>query len=233
MTFIARVMDKEQLVNIITEMVLQELSASRRKAETESQPASPAGKLRVPVGVSNRHIHVSREDLDILYGKGYELTLRNPLTQPGEFAAQETVIIVGPRRAIENVRILGPLRSHTQVEISQTDAYTLGIKAPVRVSGEIEGTPGITIVGPKGTVVLKQGVIRANRHIHILEEDARRYGFRNRQLVAVRTISSTKPTLFYEVMIRASAKAYFEMHIDTDDANAADLKSGDEVEIIL
>lgn len=227
-------MDKEQLINTITEMVLKELrdASSQRKNEPLSV-ISPKSTIRVPVGVSNRHIHISREDLDVIYGKGYELTVRNPLTQPGEFAANETVILVGPRHAIERVRILGPVRKHTQVEISQTDAIVLGVQPPVRVSGDIENTPGITIVGPKGTVVLKKGVIRANRHIHITEEDARRFGLKDRQVVAVRTINTDKPTLFYDVMIRVLKRAFFELHIDTDDGNAAGLKTGDEVELVL
>lgn len=227
-------MDKEQLINTITEMVLKELrdASSQRKNEPLSV-ISPKSAIRVPVGVSNRHIHISREDLDVIYGKGYELTVRNPLTQPGEFAANETVILVGPRHAIERVRILGPVRKHTQVEISQTDAIVLGVQPPVRVSGDIENTPGITIVGPKGTVVLKKGVIRANRHIHITEEDARRFGLKDRQVVAVRTINTDKPTLFYDVMIRVLKRAFFELHIDTDDGNAAGLKTGDEVELVL
>lgn len=224
-------MEKEQLIDIITEMVLKELAGAKELAP--SPLVSPTGRLRIKVGVSNRHLHISRNDLDILFGKGYELTMRNPLNQPGEFAAQETVTLIGPRHAMENVRILGPVRRQTQVEISQSDAIHFGIKAPVRLSGELEGSPGITIVGPKGTVILKRGVIRANRHLHITEEEAQRFGFRNLQLVAVKTITTDKPTLFYEVMIRVSTPAYFEMHIDTDDANAANLKSGDEVEIIL
>ncbi|MCD6385955.1 phosphate propanoyltransferase [Candidatus Sumerlaeota bacterium] len=226
-------MDKEQLIDTITELVLKELGVSSPQRQPEPGSVVSPKSIRVPVGISNRHIHISREDLDVIYGKGYELTVRNPLNQPGEFAARETVTLVGPRHAIERVRILGPVRRHTQVEISQTDAIVLGLQPPVRVSGDIENTPGITIVGPKGTLVLKQGVIRANRHIHITEEDARRLGFNDRQLVAVRTINTDKPTLFYDVMIRISQKAFFELHIDTDDGNAAGLKTGDEVEVVL
>ncbi len=230
-------MDKEKLIDIITEQVVQRMSGAAASTPAPSHPSptrrGSASGLRIPVGVSNRHLHVCREHLDVLYGKGYELQKRNPLKQPGEFAAQETVTLVGPRHAIERVRILGPIRKRTQVEISQTDAFALGIRAPVRTSGDIDGTPGVTIVGPRGTVVLEEGVIRANRHIHIVEEDAQRLGLTNKQIVAVKTIDADKQTVFHDVMVRVLKKGFLEIHIDTDDGNAAGLKSDDEVELIV
>ena len=227
-------MDKDRLIDIITEQVLKELGARSVDTQTSLPPSAPPTTITVTVGISNRHIHVSREDLDVLYGKGYELTVRNALKQPGEFAAQETITLVGSRQAIEHVRILGPIRDQTQIEISQTDAIVLGIHdAPVRVSGELDGTPGITIVGPQGTVVTTQGVIRANRHMHITEDEAQRLGLKDRQIVAARTINADKPTLFYDVMVRVLKRASLEMHLDTDDGNATGLKSGDEVELVL
>ena len=229
-------MDKDKLIDLITAQVMNELGVVAQGTQTADNQPVPGGStqgLRIPVGISNRHLHVSREDLDILYGTGYELNIKNPLKQPGEFAAKETVTLVGPRHAIENVRILGPIRPKTQVEICQTDAITLGIPAPVRLSGKTEGSSGITIVGPKGTVILKEGVMRANRHIHILEKDAATYGLTNGQIVAVKTINTEKPTMFFDVMVRVLKNGFLELHIDTDDGNAAGLKNDDLVEIVL
>ncbi|WP_041082229.1 phosphate propanoyltransferase [Thermotoga profunda] len=186
----------------------------------------------IVVGVSNRHVHLSREDLDVLFGRGYELKPIKDLGQPGQYAADEKVIIVGPKGAIEQVRVLGPVRNQTQIEISKTDAFKLGVNPPVRDSGDIEGTPGIVIVGPKGTVVKDKGVILAKRHIHMLPKDARHYGVKDKDIVKVVCEKEGRRLVFDDVLIRVSEKFALEFHVDTDEANAALLNNGDLVWII-
>lgn len=186
----------------------------------------------VPVGISNRHIHLSREHIDILFGTGYQLTPLKELSQPGQYACKEVLTIVGPSlRPIENVRVLGPERSASQVEISRTDSYTLKVKPPVRESGKIAGSASISIIGPKGIVTLKEGCIIANRHIHMSTEDGKRFGVTDNSYVTV-DVDSERRTRFYDVQVRVSDKFRLEMHLDTDDANAAALKNGDKVRIV-
>jgi putative phosphotransacetylase len=186
----------------------------------------------IPVGVSGRHLHLTREVLEQLFGKGYELTRMRDLSQPGEFAANETVTIVGPRgRAIEGVRILGPPRKFTQVELARSDGLRLGIDLPIRKTGDVAGTPGLTVVGPKGTVVLIEGAIRATRHIHMTEADGERFGLTDGQNVRIRAGGQAGLT-FDHVVVRVSDRYALDFHLDTDDANAAGLQSGDLVEII-
>jgi len=188
--------------------------------------------LTVPVGISNRHIHISPEDLEKLFGPGHQLTKLKDLKQPGEFAAQETVILIGPKGIQQNVRILGPTRKQTQVEISRTDAFNLGVQAVVRESGKIEGTPGITIVGPYGAATLQQGVICALRHIHMTTTEAESLGLKDRSMVKVR-VPGERETIFSQVLLRVSEDFLLEMHVDTDEANAAWIKNNDQVELIL
>lgn len=185
----------------------------------------------IKIGVSQRHIHLSREDLDTLFGKDYELTLLKPL-MGREYAAKEVVTLVGPSlKSIENVRVLGPVRKDTQVEISRTDTFVLKVSPPVRPSGNVEGSEKIVIVGPKGSVYLKQGVIIANRHIHLTPEYAEKHGLKDNDYVDV-LVEGIKPTKFYDVQIRTREDFNTEMHIDTDDANSAGLRNGDKVKII-
>jgi len=181
---------------------------------------------KIPIGVSARHIHLSPEHLEILFGKGYALTVLKPLSQPGQFAAAETVAVAGPKGRIERVRILGPARGETQLEISRTDTYTLGIDAPVRLSGRIEGTPGFTIIGPKGEVRAERGAIVAARHIHLHPSDAARMNVADGQTVRVKT-EGERAVVFENVVCRVSASFALEMHIDTDEANAAGVRTGD------
>lgn len=188
-------------------------------------------KKQIPVGVSARHIHLSQADIQILFGEGYELTPMKDLSQPGQFAAAETVAVEGPRGKFEKVRILGPARDLTQLEISRTDAYAIGVAAPVRLSGDVEGTPGVLIKGPAGEKTLDQGVIVAARHIHMHPDDADRLGVQSGQKVRVRTTGERAVT-FEEVMIRVSAQFVLDMHIDTDEANAAGIANGDLAEIV-
>lgn len=187
----------------------------------------------VPIGVSNRHVHLTREHLDILFGKDYELTKAKDLSQPGQFAANETVTIIGPSlRPIEKVRVLGPLRKASQVEISMTDSYVLKVKPPVRESGNIAGSSPITLVGPKGVVTLSEGCIIANRHIHMSPKDAEHYGIKDGDTVNVSVLGKGKRTLWYDVQIRVNKDFVLEMHVDTDDANAAGIGNGSLVSIV-
>lgn len=185
----------------------------------------------IPVGVSARHVHVSKEDLTTLFGEGSELTVYRPLSQPSQFAANERVNLVGPRGRIDGVRILGPTRSRTQVEISLTDAVRLGVKPPVRDSGDIDQSASLTIEGPKGTVTIEQGTILAQRHIHLTPDDAEALGVIDKQLVSVR-VPGNRGLVFDNVLCRVNPNFSKEMHIDTDEANAALLSTGSQVELV-
>lgn len=210
-------------VSAVADAVLKALQASG---------TADNGDDSIPVGISNRHIHLSREHINILFGEGYQLTPLKELSQPGQFACKEVLTIVGPSlKPIENVRVLGPERSDSQVEISRTDSYTLKVKPPVRESGKIAGSAPISIIGPKGIVTLKEGCIIANRHIHMSTEDGKRFGVKDNSYVTV-DVNSERRTRFYDVQVRVSDKFRLEMHLDTDDANAAALKNGDKVKIV-
>lgn len=186
----------------------------------------------VPVGVSNRHIHLSTADLETLFGAGYQLTPIKDLSQPGQFACKETLTIVGPSlRPIENVRVLGPVRKASQVEISRTDSFTLKVKPPVRESGDIAGSAPVTIIGPKGVVTLKEGCIIANRHIHMSTDEGAQFGLVDGQYVDVE-VNGERKTKFYDVQVRVHKDFRLEMHIDTDDANAAGIGNGAKVKIV-
>ncbi len=186
---------------------------------------------RIPVGVSARHMHVRRKDLEQLFGEGHELTKMRDLNQPGEFAAEETVTVVGPKRRFFDVRILGPVRRRTQVELSYSDGIYLGLDLPHRLSGNTEGSAPIILVGPKGVLNLSEGAIRAKRHIHVNPRDASRLGLRNGQVVSVRTTGEMSVT-FNNVVIREGEGLNLGMHVDTDEANAAGLRCGDPVELL-
>ena len=186
----------------------------------------------VLIKTSARHIHVSQADLETLFGAGYELTPKKDLSQPGQFACKETLTIVGPSlRPIENVRVLGPVRKASQVEISRTDSFTLKVKPPVRESGDIAGSAPVTIIGPKGVVTLKEGCIIANRHIHMSTDEGAAFGLVDGQYVDVE-VNSERRTKFYDVQVRVHKDFRLEMHIDTDDANAAGIGNGAKVKIV-
>ena len=174
---------------------------------------------KILVETSARHVHLSQADLEILFGAGATLTHKKDLSQPGQFACEERVKIVGPKKEIANVIILGPVRPATQVEVSYTDARTLGVDAPLRESGDLEGTPGIKLVGPCGEVETVNGVIIAKRHIHMTPEDAANYGVENGQVVSVK-VESGRTALLGDVVVRVSPKFALAMHIDTDESNA-------------
>ncbi len=185
---------------------------------------------KVPVGISNRHIHLSQQDLEALFGPGYELTVRNDLSQTGQYAAEETVTVEGPKSSMANVRILGPTRKETQIEISRTDSFGLGLKPPVRDSGFLDGSPGVTLIGPKGKVTLDKGVIIAQRHIHMTEAEAESFGVKDKELVSVR-VGGERGVTFENVLVRVRNDFVLEMHIDTDEANASMLGNGQLVEV--
>ncbi len=177
----------------------------------------------IPIAVSGRHIHLTQEAVDALFGKGYQLTEKIPLSQPGQFACNEQVTIVGPKNQIERVRVLGPTRPKNQLEVSRTDEFFLGVDAPVRASGKVENTPGIKLVGTEGTYNMTEGVICAWRHIHMTPKDAETFGVADKDIVDVEVSNGLRPLTFGNVLVRVSPKYTLEMHIDTDEANAAEL----------
>lgn len=202
-----------------------------KKAVEQMQQAESGDDNDIKIGISARHVHLSREDLDTLFGKGFELTKKKTL-MGREFASDQLVTLVGPSlRAIEGVRVLGPVRKNTQVEISRTDTFVLKVSPPVRPSGDIAGSEKLVLVGPKGSVYLKEGVIIANRHIHLTPEYAQKNGIKDGDYVDV-LVESIKPTKFFDVQVRVRDDFNVEMHIDTDDANACGLKNGEKVKII-
>ena len=176
---------------------------------------------KVLVETSARHVHLTEEHIEALFGKGATLTHKKDLSQPGQFACEERVTLVGPKKSIPNVIILGPARSATQVEVSFTDARTLGVEAPVRESGDIAGSAGCKIVGPAGEIEITEGVIVAKRHIHLTPADAEAFGVADKQVVSVKIDSADRLTIFGDVVCRVSPKFAAAMHIDTDEANAA------------
>jgi acetate kinase len=179
----------------------------------------------IPVEVSAHHVHLSQEHVDTLFGAGYELARRTELSQPGQYACKERVNLIGPRGRVERVRILGPLREQTQVEISMTEEFRLGIRAPIRPSGDLEGSPGITLEGPGGVLDIPQGVICAVRHIHISPEDALALGLKDRDICMIR-VEGERTLIFGDVLVRVGPDYRLAMHIDTDEANAASICTG-------
>lgn len=209
-----------------------ELNAAAIAAAVMKALQEQTGEGNIPVGVSNRHIHLTRQDVETLFGKGYRLTPLKDLSQPGQYACKEQLTIVGPSlRPIEKVRVLGPERKASQVEISRTDAYLLKVKPPVRESGKISGSAPITIIGPKGVVTLSEGCMIANRHIHMSPEDGARFGLKDNDYVTVDAFGERR-TRFFDVQVRVDPNFRLEMHLDTDDANAAGLASGAKVAIV-
>ena len=182
-------------------------------------------KEKILIEVSARHVHVTTEDLETLFGKGYQLTPKKDLSQPGQYAAAERVDLVGPRSTIKNVSILGPVRSASQVEVSMSDARTLGLNPSIRESGNIDGTIGVQLVGPAGSVTLDKGLIVAKRHVHLTPEAAEAQGVVNGQVVGVKVHTDDRSMTFGDVVIRVSEKFAPAMHIDTDEANAAGITS--------
>ena len=189
------------------------------------------GKRYVPAAASNRHIHVSQQDLEALFGRGYALSPERALSQPGQFAAKETVSIVGPKGRIDQVRVLGPARGKTQVEILLADAFKLGISPVVRISGDIEGTPGAVIIGPAGSVEISFGVIVAMRHVHISPEQAVWLGLQNGDRVSIRK-DGARALVLENVPVRCGEGHDLELHLDLEEANAGGIKGGELLEIV-
>ena len=222
-------MPREQLERIVRQVVRQQYS--QRLLAGEPQLSAAYGQNLV-VNISARHLHISQRDLETLFGPGAELTVFRWLYQPGEFASEQRVTVIGPRRrAIENVRILGPVREATQVEVSFTDSVALGIDAPCRASGNIGGTPGCLVLGPKGVLELPRGVIRGERHVHMSPQDAAVYGFEDRQYVRLR-VESDCTTTYENLLCRVDPKVLLEVHLDTDEGNACNLVSATGVELL-
>ncbi|HEX7055799.1 MAG TPA: phosphate propanoyltransferase [Bacilli bacterium] len=221
-------MQDDELIQLITREVVKEIL---KLSESGNIGAEIPDQIRV--GVSARHLHVTKDALEALFGAGYQLTKRNDLSMRKEFAANETVTLVGANgRKLERVRILGPLRSVCQIELSATDARYLGLAPPVRESGNVAGSAPITLVGPKGTLRLSEGCIIANRHIHFSPAEAKRYQVAHNQKVDVLVEHSAKPAILLDVQVRVKDTYTVEMHLDTDDANALGLKTGDIVKLL-
>lgn len=199
--------------------------------EMEKKTEETTVERNVPVGISNRHVHLSQQDLDTLFGSGYELTKMKDLSQTGQYACKETVTVCGPKGAIEKVRILGPVRPETQVEILAGDGFKLGVKSEPRLSGDLAGTPGVTLVGPKGTVQMKQGVIIAQRHIHMHPDDVAAFGVHDGQSVSIES-DGIRGGILRNVLIRVTSASTLECHLDTEEANAMGIGSGAYVKIV-
>jgi putative phosphotransacetylase len=228
-------MDKlENVLQLFMEALQSSQTSTAVKEVPEATPTKAEGNedaFSIPVGISNRHIHLSKDDLYSLFGDWYQLKKTKDLSQPGQYACNETVTICGPKGAIEKVRILGPLRDKTQVEILEGDTFKLGIATQPRMSGQLKGSPGITIIGPKGSVQLNEGLIIAQRHIHMNLADAERLGVSDKQIVSIE-FNGLRGGIFKNVAIRANNASALECHIDTEEANAMGVKSSTKVKII-
>ncbi|MEE3663596.1 phosphate propanoyltransferase [Brenneria sp. g21c3] len=222
--------DNQQQAELITRQIIQELAAHGSRALSGALQAPQT--LDIPVGISNRHVHLSREDMDVLFGYGSTLTRMKAVKQPGQYAAEETVTLRGPKGDLSKVRVLGPLRSATQIEISIADGFALGVKAPVRMSGDLQDSPGIDIIGPCGRVTKHGGTIVAWRHIHISPDEAEQFSLRDGMEIDVR-IDGQRGGILSHVLVRVSADAVLEMHIDVEEANGFGLRNGDCVRRVI
>ncbi|HEY9577930.1 MAG TPA: phosphate propanoyltransferase [Pseudobacillus sp.] len=213
-------MNSEWIQSVVEEVIQQ---LGRREATQQTS--------HIPIAVSARHVHLSEQHLAALFGPGYTLQKKSNLSQPNQFAAEETVILSGPKGTIERVRVLGPSRHLTQVEVSQTDAFKLGLKPPIRQSGDIKDSSPVTVIGPKGSVYLNEGLIIAQAHIHMSPEDAKHFQVKDGQYVQV-MVETERPMTIGRVRIRVSPSYRLEMHIDTDEANAGFIRTGQAGKII-
>ena len=220
-------LDRSLVESIVRQVVLAQTAA-------KAAPKAPEpGKPNLVVSISARHCHLTDEHVEVLFGAGAKLIPEKPLYQDGFYAAEQTVMIVGPRRRmLPTVRVLGPTRPHSQVELAFTDSISLGIDAPVRHSGNIKGTPGCVLVGPKGVVELPEGVIRAARHVHMNFDHAAYYGVKNGDLMRLRVESPQCAVVFEDLLVRADKNAKLEVHIDTDEGNACFLDNATKVELL-
>ncbi|TWT30005.1 phosphate propanoyltransferase [Blastopirellula retiformator] len=213
------------------ERIVRQIVAGNAVPAAAAPAAGEPSKL--VVSISARHVHLTDADVETLFGPGHTLTPMKDLYQDGFYAAEETVMVVGPRRRmLEKVRILGPTRDYSQVELAFTDAISLGIDVPVRASGKIAGTPGCVLVGPKGVVELREGVIRAERHVHMNNRDAQAYGVANGDRVNLRIVSNGCTTTFEDLLVRADDVSKLEVHLDTDEGNACNLDAATEIKLV-
>jgi len=220
--------DRDAVERIVRQIVLRQSGAPAAATPPDSTPTEP----KLVVSISARHVHLTDEHVEVLFGAGHKLTPEKPLYQDGFYAAEETVMVVGPRRRmLPSVRVLGPTRSHSQVELAFTDGISLGIDLPVRASGKIGGTPGCVLVGPLGVVELKEGVIRAERHVHMNFDHAAHYGVKNGDRMSLR-VDSACSVVLDDLLVRADATSKLEVHIDTDEGNAADVDHAWRVELL-
>jgi acetate kinase len=222
----------ESRVRILVLRADEEFAMARDAAKLLGSIERPVANRRIPIAISARHAHLRQATIEQLFGAGYRLQPKTPLSQTGQFSAQETVRVIGPRGELPHVRLMGPPRAHDQVEISRSDEFTLGIDAPVRISGDLANTPGATLEGPQGRVTLSGGVICARRHIHMSPEDAARLGIADCDTVSVRIDSEGRDLTFSDVSVRVSPQFTLELHLDTDEANAAEVKAGDHAELL-
>ncbi|QBH97559.1 phosphate propanoyltransferase [Limnobaculum zhutongyuii] len=221
-------------INSPTQPIPQPIVAEQKNQNTPAVPAADSDSpavLMVPVGISNRHVHLSREDMDTLFGTGSSLTRMKAVKQPGQFAAEETVTLKGPKKALHHVRILGPLRNETQIEISVADSFVLGVDAPIKMSGDLADSCPIEIIGPEGSVSKSGGVIVAWRHIHIPCDMAVQYGLTDGQEVSVQ-IDGERAGIMQRVVVRATETSALEIHVDVEEANAYGLKNDSLVKIV-
>ena len=230
--------DRRRVEDIVRRVVRQQVAAAGSSAfasfrlPTDAGTSQNAGQSSLVVSISARHVHLTPEHVERLFGAGATLTPEKPLYQDGFYAAEQTVMVVGPRRRmLPNVRVLGPTRDYSQVELAFTDGISLGIDLPVRASGKIEGTPGCVLVGPAGVVELQQGVIRAERHVHMSLAEADGYGVKNGDRMNLRITGACTTTL-EDLLVRADATSKLEVHIDTDEGNAVDLDHATKVELL-
>ena len=211
----------EAVLKLFLEAVQANMSSVEKKEDM----------YEIPVGVSNRHVHLSQADVNCLFGDAYQMTKIKDLSQPGQYACKETVTICGPKGAIEKVRVLGPVRSKTQVEVLVGDSFKLGVASPIRLSGDLHGTPGITLVGPKGSVQITEGLVVAQRHIHMNCEDAKRLGVQDGQVVSIE-VNGPRGGIYNNVAIRSNDTSVLEFHVDTEEANAMSINSLSKIKII-
>ncbi|QEK11476.1 phosphate propanoyltransferase [Crassaminicella thermophila] len=210
----------EAILKLLLDAVQANMFSTEKKEDTDE----------IPVGVSNRHVHLSQADMNCLFGEGYQMTKMKDLSQPGQYACKETVTICGPKGVIEKVRILGPVRSKTQVEVLLGDCFKLGVAPQIRLSGDLHGTPGITLVGPNGSVQITEGVIVAQRHIHMNCEDAKRLNVCDGQIVSIE-VNGARGGIYNNVVIRANDASALEFHVDVEEANAMNINSLSKIKI--
>jgi putative phosphotransacetylase len=223
-------LDRSIVESIVRQIVLAQTGAAK---PSSAPPPTESTKPNLVVSISARHCHLTDEHVEILFGPGAKLIPEKPLYQDGFYAAEQTVMVVGPRRRmLPTVRVLGPTRSASQVELAYTDAISLGIDVPVRHSGNIKGTPGCVLVGPKGVVELQEGVIRAARHVHMNTKDTEFYGVKNGDFMKLRVESPQNTVVFEDLLVRADGTSKLEVHIDTDEGNACYLDGATKVELL-